>query len=117
MQLYHLPVSLYSFKVRLALALMGVELQMAEPHGGTYRSAAYRALVPPGTIPALVGDGLVAHDLSRLVDDLVLFFREPVRVERPVERDDVPRELRPVRRRRRHRFARGPRAQLRVEIQ
>ena len=70
MQLYQLPVSLYSFKVRLALALKGVHLPMVEPHQGTYRSDAYRALVPPGTIPALVGDGLVLTESDAIIEYL-----------------------------------------------
>ncbi|MCW1843717.1 glutathione S-transferase family protein [Prosthecomicrobium hirschii] len=62
MRLYHLPVSLYSFKVRLGLALMGVGLELVEPPGGSYRSAEYRAINPAGTIPALVdGDFWLAE--------------------------------------------------------
>jgi glutathione S-transferase len=62
LQLVQLPVSLYCFKVRLALAAMHVEIPMIEPHQGSYRSNAYRALVPTGTIPALLGpDGILTE--------------------------------------------------------
>ena len=70
MQLYQLPVSLYSFKVRLALALKGVQVPMIEPHEGSYRSAAYRQLVPPGTVPALVGAGLVLTESDAIIEYL-----------------------------------------------
>src|SRR5262245_63730048 len=61
-------------------------------------------------------DRLVAEDLLRLVDDLVLFLGEAVRVERPVERDHVAGELRPMRLRRRHFLTTGPGADLRLEV-
>ncbi len=65
MKIYQLPVSLYSFKVKLALALKGMQLPMVLPHEGSYRSPAYRELVPPGTVPALVGAGLVLTEFRR----------------------------------------------------
>ena len=62
MLIYQLPISLYSFKLRLALRLKGIEIEMREPPGGGYRSDAYRAINPAGTIPALVdGQGLLAE--------------------------------------------------------
>ncbi len=70
MKLYQLPVSLYSFKVRLALALKGVLVPMVEPYEGTYRSSAYRELVPPGTIPALVGNGFVLTESDAIIEYL-----------------------------------------------
>jgi glutathione S-transferase len=61
-QLLHLPISLYSFKVRLALAAMAVDVPLAEPEGGSYRSPGYRALVPSGTVPALLTpDGVLSE--------------------------------------------------------
>ena len=70
MQLYQLPASLYSFKVRLALTLKGLQLPMVEPHEGTYRRLAYRALVPPGTVPALVEAGLVLTESDAIIEYL-----------------------------------------------
>ena len=61
-------------------------------------------------------DGGVAEDFASLVDDLVLFFGVPVGVERPIQRDDVPRELRLVRRRGGHRLPEGVGLQLRIEV-
>ncbi len=62
LQLVQLPISLYSFKVRLALAAMRVDVPLIEPQGGSFRSEAYRTLVPPGTIPALLGpDGVITE--------------------------------------------------------
>jgi glutathione S-transferase len=70
LQLYQLPVSLYSFKVRLALTLKGIHVPMIKPHEGTYRSAAYRVVVPTGTIPALVADGLVLTESDAIIEYL-----------------------------------------------
>ncbi len=75
MILYELPISLSSFKVRLALRLKGVAIESREPPGGSYRSEAYRAINPAGTIPALVeGRGLLAESdaIIEYLDDLGL---------------------------------------------
>jgi glutathione S-transferase len=73
--IYHLPVSLYSFKLRLALRLKGAEVELQEPPGGTYRSPEYRAINPAGTIPALVDDrGMLAETdtIIEYLDDIGL---------------------------------------------
>jgi glutathione S-transferase len=75
MVIYQLPISLYSFKLRLALRLKGVEIALREPPGGTYRSPEYRAINPAGTVPSLVdGDGLLAETdaIVEYLDDLGL---------------------------------------------
>ncbi len=75
MILYELPISLSSFKLRLALRLKGVTIEKREPPGGSYRSEAYRAINPAGTIPALVdGRGLLAESdaIIDYLDDLGL---------------------------------------------
>jgi glutathione S-transferase len=62
MLIYQLPLSLYSFKLRLALRLKDAEVELRAPPGGTYRSQEYRAINPAGTIPALVAaEGLLAE--------------------------------------------------------
>lgn len=49
---YATALSSYSAKVRLVLCIKGVDFEEREPPGG-YRSEAYRALVPMGTLPAI----------------------------------------------------------------
>ena len=69
-RLIGLPVSLYSFKVQLACAVMGITVPMELPEGGSYRSPGYRSLVPPGTIPALLADGLVLTESDAIIEYL-----------------------------------------------
>lgn len=70
MQIYQLPVSLYSFKLRLVLCLKGLAISLVEPPGGTYRSAAYRAINPAGSIPALVDGTLVLAESEAIIEYL-----------------------------------------------
>lgn len=67
MILYQTDLSIYSTKVRLALALKGVQVEMRDPPDG-YRSAAYRALVPPATIPALVDGAMVLSESDAIIE-------------------------------------------------
>jgi glutathione S-transferase len=66
--LYQSPLSTYSLKVRLALAVKGVAPALREPPGGSYRSEAYRALVPPATVPALVEGDLVLTESDAIIE-------------------------------------------------
>ena len=71
-RLYATPVSVYSCKVRLAMALKSLEWTECTPPGG-YGSAAYRVLVPQGTVPALVhGDVIIAESdtVIEYLDDI-----------------------------------------------
>jgi glutathione S-transferase len=87
LQLVQLPVSLYSFKVRLALAVMQAEIPMIEPHDGSYRSEAYRALVVPGTIPALLSpDGILTE-----TDAIIEYLDETVAGSRLMHGDSFRR--------------------------
>lgn len=70
MILYHLPLSIYAFKVRLALALKGVEVELREPPGGSYRSAEYRAIVPAATVPALADGDLMLTESDAIIEYL-----------------------------------------------
>ena len=64
MYVIELPISLYSFKLRLAIALKGASIEGREPPGGTYRSAEFRKINPAGTIPVLVdGDFILANPM------------------------------------------------------
>lgn len=68
MILYQSPLSTYSLKVRLALAVKGVAPELREPPGGSYRSEAYRALVPPATVPALVDGDFVLTESDAIIE-------------------------------------------------
>lgn len=70
LELVQLPISLYSFKVRLALAAMRADIPLIEPRGGSYQSEAYRALVPPGTIPALLSPDGVLTETDAIIEYL-----------------------------------------------
>ncbi|CAN1558191.1 Gst Glutathione S-transferase [Rhabdaerophilaceae bacterium] len=70
MQIYQLPVSLYSFKLRLVLRLKGLTIPLVEPPGGTYRSADYRAINPAGSIPALVDGPFVLAESEAIIEYL-----------------------------------------------
>ena len=68
MILYQTALSSYSLKVRLALALKGCSVELRDPPEGSYRSAAYRELVPPATVPALVDDGIVLTESDAIIE-------------------------------------------------
>ena len=54
-------LSSYSAKVRIALCVKNVSFEEREPPGG-YRSEAYRAIVPMGTLPAIqIGDWVLSE--------------------------------------------------------
>lgn len=66
MILYDLPISSCGAKARIAFALKGVAVESRPPPDG-YGSPAYRAIVPAGTIPALVdGDFVLSESIAIL---------------------------------------------------
>jgi len=67
--LYAIPVSVYAAKVRLAAVLKGLDLpELAPPDG--YGSAAYKRIVPQGSVPALVHDGFALAESDAIVEYL-----------------------------------------------
>jgi glutathione S-transferase len=70
MHIYQLPISLYSFKLRLALRLKGLAIELREPPGGSYRTPEYHAINPAGTIPALIDDGLMLTETDSIIEYL-----------------------------------------------
>lgn len=69
MILYGLSYSAYCAKVRIALRLKGCAFEEVPPPDG-YRSAAYRALVGTGTIPALDTGTVLLVDSNAIVEYL-----------------------------------------------
>lgn len=67
--LYATTVSVYSCKVRLALALKGLEWSETSPPDG-YGSPAYRAIVPQGMVPALAHGGVVIAESDTIIEYL-----------------------------------------------
>lgn len=67
--LYATPVSVYACKVRLALALKGLDWAEAVPPGG-YGSAEYRRIVAQGTVPALDHGGFVLAESDTIIEYL-----------------------------------------------
>jgi glutathione S-transferase len=77
MILYDLPVSSFGAKIRAVLALKGVAAERRAPPDG-YGSAAYRAIVPTGKIPALVlDDGAILVESSAIAEWLEEEFPSP----------------------------------------
>jgi glutathione S-transferase len=74
--LYALPVSLYSAKLRIALRCKGVAWREVPPPGG-YGSAAYRAIVPSGTLPAIDEDRFVLAESEAIAEYLEETRPEP----------------------------------------
>ena len=70
MHIYQLPISLYSFKLRLAIKLKGLQIELRTPPGGTYRSAEFRRINPAGTIPALIDGALILSETDAIIEYL-----------------------------------------------
>jgi glutathione S-transferase len=73
---YTHSVSNFAAKVEIALRMKGLAFEALPPPGG-YGSAAYKAVVPAGTIPAIVHDGLVLSESETIVEYLDEAFPEP----------------------------------------
>ena len=67
--LYGVAVSAFVAKVRIALDAKGLAYDEAAPPDG-YGSAAYRVIVPAGSVPGLVVGGRPLHDSNAIVEYL-----------------------------------------------
>lgn len=74
--LYGLPVSTFTTKVRIALHAKGIAFDERPPLDG-YRSQAWRAIVPAGTIPAIDHDGFVLAESEAIIEYLDEAFVGP----------------------------------------
>lgn len=70
MHIVELPISLYSFKLRLALRLKGAAVELRAPPGGTYRSPEFAAINPAGTIPTLVDGDFWLAESDAIIEHL-----------------------------------------------
>ncbi len=77
MILYWMPLSSYSASIRIACALKRLTPELRLPPDGSYRSPAYRAIVPLGTVPALVTDGFVLSESAAILEYLDERFPQP----------------------------------------
>lgn len=73
---YTHPVSNFAAKVEVALRFKRVPYEAVPPPGG-YGSADYKPIVPAGTIPAIVHEGLVLSESETIVEYLEEAFPEP----------------------------------------
>lgn len=73
---YATPVSSYSAKVRIVLVAKGIAFEERMPPGG-YKSEAYRAIVPMGTMPAIDDDGFVLSESEAISEYLEERFPGP----------------------------------------
>jgi len=74
--LYNVPVSSYGAKVRIMLNHKGLDwAEIAPPDG--YGSAAYKQIVPAGTVPAIIHNGLTLADSEAIAEYLDERFPSP----------------------------------------
>jgi glutathione S-transferase/maleylpyruvate isomerase len=70
MHIVELPISLYSFKLRLALRLKAATIALQPPPGGSYRSAEFALINPAGTIPTLVDGAFWLAESDAIIEHL-----------------------------------------------
>ena len=73
---YALPLSSYSAKVRIVLLSKNVSFHEIEPPEG-YRSEAYRAIVPTGTMPAINDEGYILAESEAINEYLEECYPAP----------------------------------------
>ncbi|SFI20212.1 glutathione S-transferase family protein [Albimonas pacifica] len=74
--LYGIGVSAFVAKVRIVLDLKGLPFEEVPPPGG-YGSDEYRRLVPAGSVPGMVVDGVPLHDSNAMMEFLDEIAPEP----------------------------------------
>jgi glutathione S-transferase len=74
---YGLALSSYSAKLRILLVNKGIPFEEREPPGGSYRSEAYRAIVPMGTLPAIDDDGFILSESEVIAEYLEVRHPSP----------------------------------------
>ena len=74
--MYAIPVSLYCAKLRILLRHKQIDFEEVPPPGG-YGSDEYKALVPAGSLPAIVHDGLQIADSEAIAEYLNETYPEP----------------------------------------
>lgn len=66
-KLYGVAVSAFVAKVRIVLDMKGLTYEELPPPDG-YGSAAYRTIVPAGSVPGIVIDGQPVHDSNAIIE-------------------------------------------------
>jgi glutathione S-transferase len=74
---YATPLSSFSLKVRLVIAAKGITIEERMPPGGGYRSTEYRAIVPTGTVPAIVDRDFVLAESDAIIEYLDEEYPDP----------------------------------------
>ena len=90
--LYNVPVSSYGAKVRIILQHKGLDWTEAAPPDG-YGSAAYKRIVPAGTVPAIIHGGLTLADSEAIAEYLDESFPTPPMMPADVTARARAREL------------------------
>ena len=90
--LYNVAVSSYGAKVRIILHHKSLEWTETPPPNG-YGSEAYRRIVPAGTVPAIIHDGLTLADSEAIAEYLDERFPAPAMMPADITARARAREL------------------------
>ncbi|WP_439155101.1 glutathione S-transferase family protein [Yoonia sp.] len=90
--IYSVPVAVYCAKLRIMLRHKGIPFEQLPPPGG-YGSAAYRAIVPSGNLPAMIHDGFMLSDSEAIAEYLEDAFPDIPMLPEPVKLRAKAREF------------------------